>query len=276
MSEEQVINKTTNPNTIKSIEKDLRKLGVKSGDILLVHASLSSIGWVCGGAQSVINTLINVLGEKGTLVMPSHSGELSDPNQWNHPPVPEEWYEAIYKNMPGFDPDKTPTRGMGKIAELFRTYPKVIRSNHPQVSFSAYGKKSIEITENHPLTPQFGMDSPLGKLYKNSAKVLLLGVGYEACTSFHLSETIVEGMPKTKMGTSIIENGVSKWQWFNDFDYDSEDFESIGKSFEEAIEVKKVKIGNAKSVLFDIKLGVDFACDWLRDNRFSKAFKWND
>lgn len=273
MPEDQVINKTTNPNTIKSIEKDLRKLGVKAGDILLVHASLSGIGWVCGGAQSVIDALINVLGEKGTLVMPSHSGELSDPNQWNHPPVPEEWYEAIYKNMPGFDPDKTPTRGMGKIAELFRTYPNVLRSNHPQVSFSAYGKKNIEITENHPLTPQFGMDSPLGKLYKNNAKVLLLGVGYDACTSFHLSEAIVEGMPKTKMGTSIIENGISKWQWFKDFDYNSEDFECIGKSFEETTEVTKGKIGNARSILFNTREGVDFACDWLSEHRFSKEFR---
>lgn len=119
MPENQVINKTSNPNTIRSIEKDLRKLGIEQGDLLLVHSSLSSIGWVCGGSQSVIEALLNVVGEKGTLVMPAHSGELSDPNQWSHPPVPEEWYEAIYKNMPGFDPEKTPTRGMGKIAELF-------------------------------------------------------------------------------------------------------------------------------------------------------------
>ncbi|HKL42915.1 MAG TPA: AAC(3) family N-acetyltransferase [Clostridia bacterium] len=273
MPEKQVINKTTSPITIKSIEKDLKTLGIKAGDIILVHASLSSIGWVCGGAQSVIDALINVVGEKGTLVMPSHSGELSDPNQWNHPPVPEEWYEVIYKNMPGFDPDKTPTRGMGKIAELFRRFPNVIRSNHPQVSFSAYGKVSKEITKNHPLTPQFGMDSPLGKLYSYGSKVLLLGVGYDACTSFHLSETIVEGMHKTKMGTSILVDGVSKWQWFKDFDYDSSDFKSIGKSFEEALEVRKGKIGNAKSILLDMNQGVDFACDWLSNHRFSKEFK---
>lgn len=273
MPEDQVINKTTNPNTIKSMEKDFQKMGIRAGDILLVHSSLSSIGWVCGGAQSVIDALINILGSEGTLVMPSHSGELSDPNQWNHPPVPEEWYQIIYKNMPGFDPDKTPTRGMGKIGELFRTYPRVTRSNHPQVSFSASGKQSVKITENHPLTPQFGIDSPLGKLYKNKAKVLLLGVSYDACTSFHLSETIVEGMPKTKMGTAIIENGVSKWQWFKDFDYNSDDFESIGESYEEKFKVEKGKIGNAKSILFEMKTSVDFACEWLSEHRFSKDFK---
>lgn len=273
MSENQVINKTTNPNTIRSLEKDLKKLGIKQGDILLVHSSLSSIGWVCGGSQSVIEALINVVGEIGTLVMPTHSGELSDPNQWNHPPVPEEWYEAIYKNMPGFDPNRTSTRGMGKIPELFRTYPNVLRSNHPQVSFSAYGKKANEITSRHPLTPQFGMNSPLGELYRSEAKVLLLGVSYDTCTCFHLSETIVEGMPQTKMGTAIIENGRSKWQWFKDFDYDSEDFERIGKSFEEIAKIKKGKIGNAKSILFDLKQGVDFAYEWLSEHRFVKEFK---
>lgn len=126
------------------------------------------------------------------------------------------------------------------------------------------------------MTPQFGIDSPLETLYKNNAKVLLLGVGYDACTSFHLSETLVKGMPKTKMGTAIIENGITKWQWFKDFDYNSDDFETIGKSFEETIVVKKGKIGNAQSILFDMKQGVNFACDWLGENRFSKEFKWND
>jgi len=273
MVENQVINKTNQPSTINSIEKDLIKLGIEAGDTLLVHSSLSKLGWVCGGPQSVIEALLNVLGKEGTLVMPSHSGDLSDPDQWSNPPVPEEWYESIYNNMPGFDPKKTPTRGMGKIAELFRTYPDVIRSNHPQVSFSAYGKGSEQLMANHPLTPQFGMDSPLGKLYHKDAKILLLGVGYDSCTSFHLAETLVEGINTIKMGTAIIEAGLSKWLWFKDYDYNSEDFEIIGKAFEEKHQISKGKVGNGQSNLFQMKDAVDFACEWLNNNRFSKDFK---
>jgi aminoglycoside N3'-acetyltransferase len=67
---------------------------------------------------------------------------------------------------------------MGCIAELFRTLPESIRSNHPQVSFSASGKYANVIIDNHQLTPQFGMNTPLGKLYELNAKVLLLGVNY--------------------------------------------------------------------------------------------------
>jgi len=273
MSEINIVNQTTTPNTIKSLEKDLRTLGVKKGDVLLVHASLSKIGWVCGGAQSVVNALMNVIGDEGTLVMPSHSGDWSDPAQWGNPPVPKEWYQMIYQNMPAFDSRITPTRGMGRIAELFRTYPEVMRSNHPQVSFCAYGNKSEAIVKEHPLTPQFGMNSPLGKLYKLKAKVLLLGVGYDSCTSFHLSETVADGMPRIKMGTSINEEGKRLWKWFKDFDYDADDFKEIGKSFEEEKEVQKGKVGNAKSKLFHSREGVDFASEWLKMNRLSQEFK---
>jgi aminoglycoside 3-N-acetyltransferase len=61
-------------NSIDSIYNDLFELGVRNGDILLVHTSLSSLGWVCGGAQAVLMALKQVVGKSGTLVMPSHSG----------------------------------------------------------------------------------------------------------------------------------------------------------------------------------------------------------
>lgn len=273
MSERNIINQTTKPNTINSLVKDLISLGIEKGDILLVHSSLSKIGWVCGGPQAVIEALIKVVSKEGTIVMPSHSGEWSDPSRWGNPPVPEEWYQDIYQNMPAFDIKITPTRGMGRIGELFRTYPGVIRSNHPQVSFSAFGKKSEEVTKKHSLTPQFGMSSPLGKLYQLKAKVLLLGVDYDSCTCFHLSETIADGMQKIKMGTAINEKGERIWKWFNDYDYCSDDFKKIGYEFEKKEKVKKGKIGNAQSKLFNLTIGVDFAHDWLAINRFSQDFK---
>ena len=50
MSEKNIIDKTKIPITKKSLLEDLEGLGIEKGDTLLVHSSLSSLGWVCGGS----------------------------------------------------------------------------------------------------------------------------------------------------------------------------------------------------------------------------------
>ena len=269
MSEEKVIKSSDKINTTDSIREDLKNLGVKEGDMILIHSSLSSLGWVCGGAQAVVMALLQSVGPGGTIVMPAHSGDNSDPAHWANPPVPKEWIDDIYSSMPAFDVNLTPSRGMGKIAEVFRTLPQAVRSNHPQVSFAAAGKYANAVTYNHQLTPQFGMYTPLGKMYRLDAKVLLLGVGYDCCTSFHLAEALNSKMPRKRMGASIMEGKMRVWKWFEDFDYDSDcDFEKIGKAFEETENVITKKVGNAECKLFDMKTAVDFAGNWLSENRF--------
>lgn len=268
MSEFRIIELTRHPNTVNSIYNDLKKLGICEGNTVLVHSSLSSIGWVCGGGQAVIMALLKSVGDEGTLVMPAQSPSISDPEEWENPPIPHDWLYDVYDNMPAFDPMMTPTEGMGKIPELFRTIPNTIRSNHPQVSFSANGKFAKKITENHELTPGFGMNSPLGRLYELNAKILFLGVGYNSCTGFHLAEALNEKMPKKRMGTSMTENNTRVWKWFEDFNYDSDDFGVIGKEFEEKYDISTGMVGNAKCKLFDMKCGVDFAKEWLAENRF--------
>lgn len=270
MSEKDVIMAIKTPNTVKTLYDDFIKLGIKKDDIVLVHSSLSSMGWVCGGPQAVITALMKAVGSSGTIVMPAHSGDWSDPAVWENPPVPKDWVQIIYDNMPAFDPNITPTKCMGRIAELFRTIPGTVRSNHPQVSFSANGKDAVYITQNHALTPQLGMDSPIGKMYNLKAKVLLLGVGYDSCTSFHLAETFIDEMPKEHTGAAILENGERCFKWFDDYAYDTDGFESLGDEFEKNRDVKIGMVGNAKCRLFDMKDGVDYAKVWLEKNRFNK------
>ncbi len=268
--EQALIQESLKPVTVASLCEDLRALGIVPGDLVLVHSSLSSLGWVCGGSQAAVMGLLAALSSsnaKGTLVMPAHSGEWSDPAEWRHPPVPEEWIPIIRDNMPAYDPDMTPTRGMGKIPETFRKFPGTHRSANPQLSFTANGPLAHRILEGHPLSPMLGMSSPLGFLYANDAKVLLLGVDYDKCTALHLAESMWDGMPKVRMGTAMMEEGERIWKWFEDYDYDSDDFISIGLAFEQVFPVIRGKVGRADCRLFDMKAAVDFALSWISMNR---------
>ncbi|MGG5461147.1 aminoglycoside N(3)-acetyltransferase [Clostridium sp. B9] len=246
-----------------------KKLGLEKGQNIMVHASLSSLGFVCGGEQIVIESLIDAVGEEGTLMMPTQTWKNLDPSSGVHWEEPEEWYEAIRNNWPAYNKDITPTNTMGKVAEMFRKWPNAKRSNHPVRSVAALGKNAEYLTENHNLENIFGENSPIDKLYKLDGYVLLIGVGYDKNTSIHLADTLAKYPSKHHEDNScaMIVNGEREWVTYKTLYVDGEDFEKIGEDFEKSNKVKSLKIGNATVKFMKQRDLVDFSIKWIESNR---------
>ncbi|TLS38281.1 aminoglycoside N(3)-acetyltransferase [Pseudalkalibacillus caeni] len=266
----RIIEKTDMPRTRESLAEDLRKLGVKAGMTVIVHSSMQSIGWVCGGAVAVIEALMDTVTETGNIVMPTQSPDLSDPSEWENPPVPKEWWSTIRNHMPAYNPEVTPTMGMGKIPELFRNYPGVVRSDHPAVSFAAWGPKKEEILFPHPIENGLGEDSPLRRLYDMGVHVLFLGTGYGTNTSFHLGEYRAPGHKKIQKGAPVMKEGKREWVTYSEIQFEDELFEEMGRQFERQHSVLTGMIGSAPSKFFSQKEAVDFSESWFTKRNIQK------
>ncbi len=267
MSEADTIKRVQRPSTRKSLAEELRQLGVTPGMTLLVHSSLSAIGWVVGGPAAIILALMDVLTPRGTLVMPTHSTQLTDPVEWQNPPVPVEWHELVRQEMPLFDPQRTPTRKMGAIAELFRTWPDVLRSAHPHMSFAAWGQQADFVTADHHLPYSLGETSPLARVYNLEGFVLLLGVGHDNNTSMHLAEYRAPNAPPEPNGAPWLVNGRKVWQPFDDIEFHDDLFAQIGAELEKTGVEKVGKIGAAQCRLMSQRTAVDFTQAWFTNWR---------
>jgi aminoglycoside 3-N-acetyltransferase len=255
------------PPTVESLTRDLRALGVQPGMLLFVHTSLSSLGWVVGGAHAVILSLEEAIGPDGTLVMPMFTGGLTEPSGWRDPPVPESWWQIIRDHMPAFDVNLTPPREIGIVAETFRKQPGTIRSYHPDVSFAARGPLAEELMADHPIDFGHGDGSPLGRMYDHGCYVLMIGVGHINNTSFHLAE-FRAGPPTNPVWPQwgpVMVDGVRRWVEFKDIECHEELFPRIGEDFErETGYVRIGKVGYAESRLIPQREMVDYAVEWLR------------
>jgi len=161
----------------KDIISALKSVGIINGDIVLVHSSLKSMGYVEGGAETIISGFLEAVGCEGTLVMPT---------------LCQRDWENVYDT---WNIDKP--SDVGYITEVFRKMPGTHRSNQATHSVAALGKMAEELTKNHNQGKArygiygdyaFGHLSPWQKLYELKAKVVFLGVDTSKNTLRHLIE----------------------------------------------------------------------------------------
>ncbi len=274
-SEQKKENQSMEKNRIVlqgDLEQAFRDVGLQAGDTVIVHCSLSSLGYVCGGAQSIIEALIQTVGQEGTILMPAQSWKNLDPTAGVHWQADAADWDRIRENWPAYDKNITPTNTMGAVAEMFRQWPGAIRSDHPARSFAARGKYAQHLMENHDLRDIFGDTSPLGKLYGLNGKVLLIGVGHDKNTSIHLADARAEYPSKhlSVESSAMMVDGKRQWVSYETLYVDGEDFLEIGQAFEQVRPVQQTTAGSARIKCMNMKELVDFAIDWIQQNRTPK------
>lgn len=261
--------------TAADIAHGLRALGLEPNGVLLLHASLRGMGLVAGGAATVVGAVRDALGPAGTLVVSTTTAENSDTSRAYLASVagmtPAQ-VKAHRDGMPPFDRTATPATLAGRIAEEVRTTSGAIRSAHPQSSFAAVGPRARSLMKDHKIDCHLGEESPLGKLYTAGTWVLLLGVGYSACTALHLAEYRYLPSPPQRTYRCVIRyRGHRQWRSYSDVVLDDSDFEAIGEDLDKNINVHRGYVGNAECRLMPMRLVVDTAANWMREHRDRKS-----
>jgi len=223
--------------------KAFEAVGLPRGAVAMVHSSLSQFGYVEGGADTVIDALLEALGPEGTLAMPTLSFS------WvGHPP---------------YDSGTTPSR-VGAITEAFRQRPGVLRSGHPTHSVAALGPRAQEIVARHsPDQPVFAAESPYGKLYELDAWVLMLAK-LAANTSLHMAEERA-GVPLVDIVGHVLEGGrrrqvrVVRAPWHANF-------EEHYKALFARERIRSAPLGEGTIHLLRVRDAVDTAIENIRGN----------
>ncbi|TKK89314.1 AAC(3) family N-acetyltransferase [Herbidospora galbida] len=255
---------------------DFRRLGVEAGQTLLVHASMRNVGRVAGGASTVVAALRDVLGPMGTLVVPAFTTGNSDTSKVFRNATrgmsPTET-SAFRSLMPAFDARTTPSEGMGIIAETVRLTPGSVRSAHPQTSYAAIGARAADLMKGHAPDCHHGERSPLARLYEVGAHVMLLGVGFDRCTAFHLAEyRYLFPHTPTRVYRCVVNDGYGrKWWEFSDAVLDDSEFAQVGADFRQTGATREERTGQAHTVFFPLSTAVDHAVRWLRERRVPKS-----
>lgn len=263
--------------TIESIVEDLRAIGVRRADTLMVHASMRSLGPIEGGALGLIEALDRAVGTDGTLLMTLGA---DDPWSWvnEHDLTVDERLAALADATPFETASTAADPDVGVLAEVFRTALGSVVNDHPEGRFGARGHRAHAMVDNPPWDDYYGPGSPLERLVQSQGKVLRLGASLDTVTLLHYAEFLCD-MPDKRRVTRhrhiAAPDGpvVRTVNCLDDSDgivagaNDLEDyFITITRAALAAGLATVGRVGAATAELFDAGQLVDFAADWMTAN----------
>jgi aminoglycoside 3-N-acetyltransferase len=248
------------------------ELGINKGDEVMVHSSMKSLGFVVNGAIDVIDALIECVDlKKGVILMPTHTGQLTDPADWKNPKIEKEFIKIIRNSIKPFDKKLTPVRGRGVVAETLLCYPKVKRSGHPLNSVGAIGRNSEFYTSNHKFDEPEGIDSPIGKLYQRNGKILGIGVGVDRFTAIHLAEYIADVEYLYKDNPVVLsgrKNGINYFERIKKYPDSSDNFIKILPILRDNNLIKEMPFKSGVITSFRLKPVIDHIVALLDKNPY--------
>jgi aminoglycoside 3-N-acetyltransferase len=249
----------------------IRQLGVREGSLVLVHASLSSLGWVVGGAESVVRALLETVGRAGTLATVASWDDIPFRlDRW-----PPAWRAAYREEMPGFDPELSEAnREYGRLPERLRTWPGARKSAHPDQRVVAVGRLADWLTATHPLDDSFGPGTPFAHLVEARGFVLMLGAPLRSLTLLHHAEAIARAPGKRRWSYSLpfATAAGPRWRTLHDIDSEHGPFPygeaGVGEIAEAALAAGvgvSGRVAAADCHLFGAVELVAFATRWLEE-----------
>lgn len=260
-----------------AITTGLRQLGLRPGDLVMVHASLKAIGPVAGGAAAVLAGLRAAVGPGGTVM-----GYAS----WDRSPYEETLNGArmaagLRRDWPAFDPGTAGTyRGFGLLNQFLAELPGARRSAHPDASMVAVGPLAATLVQPHRLGQALGPGSPLERFLRFGGKTLLLGAPLDAVTVLHYAEAVADIPGKRRVSYEMPmrgPDGRTVWRSATDFDSNGildcfalaggpDAVETIARAYVRMGRHREGTVGTAHCHLFDARDIVAFGISWLERN----------
>lgn len=244
----------------------------------MVHCRMSALGWVVGGAETVVHALLDALGPDGTL-MAYTSWQDAPPDDLGG--LDEETRRIYIEEHPAYDPRVALSqRDHGRIPEALRTWPGARHSWHPEAGVAAVGPLADVLTAGHPYDDAYGTGTPYARLVELGGQVVVLGAPLETVTLVHHAEAIAEvpGKRRVSYGMPVMVGGERLWRTFSDIDTSEgalpyervlgeEDYiEHIARSALTAGVGRSEPVGEATAYLFDARGLVEHAVGWIKRN----------